>query len=197
MDRRGALHVLGSGTLAGTALAGAAPARLLALRARADSRAPTVLSATRAALVAELGELIIPATDTPGARAAEVERFVDLMLAEQVDEPARAEFLAFLDGVEAESGRRFGRGFLAATPAERFTLAAARDAAAFAAPAPDDAEAAADPGAADRRGWRRLKAWVLAGYYTSRVGSERELQHRIIPGSFDGCAPLRPREDAR
>ena len=197
MERRRALHVIGTGTLAGTSLAGAAPASLLALAPRARGRLPTVLSPAQAALVAELGELILPETDTPGARAAEVERFVDLMLAEQVEEPARAEFLAFLGGVEAECARRFGRPFLEAAPGERFALAAERDATAFAAPAPTEAEAAADPGAADRRGWRRLKSWVLAGYYTSEVGSVRELERRIIPGSFDGCAPLRIREEGR
>ncbi len=197
MERRRALHVIGTGTLAGTGLAGASPARLLALTARARERPPTVLSPAHAALVAELGELILPETDTPGARAAEVERFVDLMLAEQVEEPARAAFLAFLERVEAESVRRFGRPFLGTTPAERFALAAERDAAAFAAPAPTEAEAAADPGAADRHGWRRLKAWVLAGYYTSRVGAVRELERRIIPGSFEGCAPLRVRGEGR
>ncbi len=186
MDRRRALHVLGTGTLAGAVSAAAAPAPLLALAERARTRAFSVLSPARAALVAELGELILPASDTPGARAAEVERFVDLMLAEQVEEPARAEFLAFLDGVDAESGRRFGGPFLGATPAERFTLSGERDAAAFA--VATDAEAGPDA-----RGWRRLKSWVLAGYYTSKVGSEQELRRRIIPGSFDGCAPLRPR----
>ncbi len=189
MDRRRALHVLGTGTLAGSSLAGATPARVLALASRVEGRPPTVLSPAQVELVAELGELIIPETDTPGARAAEVGRFVDLMLAEQVDEPARAEFLAFLDGIEAESARRLGRPFLGATPAQRFALAGERDAAAFAS-APDDA----DP---DRRGWRRLKAWVLAGYYTSKVGALRELELRIIPGSFDGCAPLRQREEPR
>ena len=193
MDRRIALHILGSGTLAGSAVLGAAPKQLLALRARADGRTPTVLSLAQAALVAELGELILPETDTPGARASEVERFVDLMLAEQVEEPARAAFLAFLDRVEAESRRRFGHDFLAASPAERFVLASERDAAAFVAPEPTEDEAATDPAAADRRGWRRLKLWVVSGFYTSKVGSERELQHRIIPGSFEGCAPLRPR----
>ena len=197
MERRRVLHVLGAGTLAGASLAGATPAHLLALASRARGRPPSVLSPAQAALVAELGEIIIPETDTPGARAAEVERFTDLMLEEQVEEPARAEFLAFLDGVEAECARRFGRPFLEAAPGERFALAAERDAAAFAAPAPTEAEAAVDPGAADRRGWRRLKSWVLAGYYTSEVGAIRELERRIIPGSFDGCAPLRVREEAR
>ncbi|HSE28438.1 MAG TPA: gluconate 2-dehydrogenase subunit 3 family protein [Gemmatimonadales bacterium] len=189
MDRRRALHVLGTGAMAGTALAGATPTRLAALAARAAGRPPSVLSPAQAALVAELGELILPETDTPGARAAEVERFVDLMLAEQVEEPARAEFLAFLDGIEAESARRFGRPLLGATPAERFALALERDASAFAAPPGDE-----DP---DRRGWRRLKGWVLAGYYTSKVGALQELELRIIPGTFEGCAPLRPREGAR
>lgn len=197
MERRRALHVIGTGTLAGASLPGATPAKLLALASRARGRPLTVLSPAQAALVAELGELILPETDTPGARAAEVERFVDLMLAEQVEEPARAAFLAFLERLEAESARRFGRPFLGAAPAQRFTLAAERDTTAFAAPAPTEAEAAADPAAADRHGWRRLKSWVLAGYYTSEIGSVRELERRIIPGSFEGCAPLRIRGEGR
>ena len=193
MDRRRVLRVLGSGTLAVPALGPGAP-RLSALATRAAGRAPTVLSPPQAALVAELGEIILPETDTPGARAAEVDRFVDLMLAEQVEEPARTAFLAFLEGIEAESARRFGAPFLGATPAERFTLASERDAAAFAPPAEGDPSPADE---ADRGGWKRLKSWVLAGYYTSKVGSERELRYRIIPGSFDGCAPLRTTGDVR
>lgn len=189
MDRRRALHVLGSGTLAGTALPGAVPRGLAALTARARDRDPTVLSPAQAALVAEVGELILPATDTPGARDAGVERFVDLMLAEQVRALERSAFLAGLDGLETECLRRFGNAFLGATPAERYLLAAERDAAAFA-----PAEGERPP---DQRFWRQLKAWVLSGYYTSEVGALQELEHRIIPGTFEGCAPLRPRQEGR
>lgn len=186
MDRRRALQVLGSGTLAGSSLAGVTPRRLAALAARARDRDPTLLTPAQAALVAEVGEVILPESDTPGARAAGVERFVDLMLAEQVDADARAAFLVGLDGFDAECVRRFGKPYVGATPGERHLLAAERDAAAFA-----PAEGDRPP---DQQFWRRLKGWVLAGYYTSEIGALQELEFRIIPGRFEGCAPLRPRQ---
>ncbi len=57
---------------------------------------PAVLSAEQNELVATLTELIIPATDTPGAKAATVNRYIDLFLGES---PA-AERGRFLSGLK-------------------------------------------------------------------------------------------------
>ncbi|HEX9393881.1 MAG TPA: gluconate 2-dehydrogenase subunit 3 family protein, partial [Gemmatimonadales bacterium] len=85
MDRREALRVLGAATAAPLisrdlyALGQDARARW---RARPGFR---VLDAQQQVLVQTLTEMIIPATDTPGAKGAAVDQFIDVMLADWYD----------------------------------------------------------------------------------------------------------------
>src|SRR2546427_13239933 len=112
MNRREVLLML-----AGTA---ALPDRLLAVgravhqRVRAGTlRALTPQQNETAAIIAEL---IIPKTDTPGAREAGVPGFIDVMLADWGDDEQRQMFTA---GVAGGGGRRraaLGRGFIRGTP---------------------------------------------------------------------------------
>lgn len=61
---------------------------------------PRVLDDHQNETVVQLTELIIPATDTPGAKTAQVNRYIDLLLADGEPEPRRQflEGLAWLDG---------------------------------------------------------------------------------------------------
>lgn len=61
---------------------------------------PTFFEAREAALVAEIAEHIIPETETPGARAAKVHQYIDLVLSEEA--PARQ--AAFRRGLERFAG---------------------------------------------------------------------------------------------
>jgi hypothetical protein len=68
------------------------------------------------------------------------------------------------------------------TQAAQLAALAALDAAAFAA-------------GGELNPWRKLKALILTGYYTSREGGAQELQYAAIPGRFDPRVPVGP--DAR
>src|SRR4029077_19397900 len=57
-----------------------------------------------------LSDLIIPATDTPGAKEALVNRYIDLVLAAETPETQRA-FLNSLGYLDGESMRRFKAAF--------------------------------------------------------------------------------------
>src|SRR2546427_10954613 len=87
MNRRELLRVLGASALL-PALPDRSAERLDAagrrVHARARSRGLQVLDPHQSETVATIAELIIPTTDTPGARAAQVHRFIDLLLAEWV-----------------------------------------------------------------------------------------------------------------
>src|SRR5215510_6646272 len=92
MDRRSAL-----GLLAATAAAAYAPDELLSIGRSFHQR---ILNGTRRVLDAQqdatllvLTDLILPATDTPGAKAAGVNAFIDLLLAEWVDAEDKDRFL--------------------------------------------------------------------------------------------------------
>jgi hypothetical protein len=114
----------GGGAAAGAAgAAGAAPG---------GAWAPKALSAGQAQMVATIGEIIIPATTTPGARAAQVEQFVDNMVGGFMPKKPRERFLAGLERVDARSRRAFGKPFLDAAPDEQRRLVVAMNDAAYA-----------------------------------------------------------------
>src|SRR5256885_17266433 len=96
MNRRELLHVLGASAFL-PALPGRSAERLAVagrrVHAAARGRGLQVLDPHQSETVATIAEMIIPATDTPGARAAQVHRFIDLLLAEWASDDERAQFL--------------------------------------------------------------------------------------------------------
>ena len=186
--------------LLGGALAAPTVAGVLAGCASAATREgagwrPRTLSPEQCEAVLTIGEIILPETDTPGARAARVDRFIDAMLSDYYTPADRQRFLAGLERVEARARNAFGARF-GALPAERqLALVQALNRQAFPArSAPASAPADTDvrtgqgrtPSAlggawhADDRGpgsfFRTVKELVLVGYYTAEIGATRELR---------------------
>jgi len=114
------------GTLAASTIAGAESASAWQTAAPTQWR-PRVLSAPQSDLVATLAEHIIPATDTPGARAAGVHRFVDTILADYYQADERQRFLAGLADIDARSRRAHGKTFLESSPQQQVALMTAMD----------------------------------------------------------------------
>jgi gluconate 2-dehydrogenase gamma chain len=79
------------------------------------------------AMVATIAEHIIPETDTPGARAAGVDRFIDEMLVVHYSAAERDRFLAGLAGVDTRTLRAGERGFLESTFSEQRAVLTAID----------------------------------------------------------------------
>jgi gluconate 2-dehydrogenase gamma chain len=112
---------------------------------------PRTLSPEQAEMVLIMGEHILPETDTPGARAARVDRYIDAMLTDYYDAPARQRFLSGLERVDARALRAFGSSFAQLPPERQLQLSQALNRAAFqdgaARPAvpPEQAAQPADP----------------------------------------------------
>lgn len=172
MDRREALRriVIGSagaavvpawvGALSETALAQAGTAG----RTGASGWTPRVLTPHQNATVTELAELIIPRTDTAGARDARVSEFIDTVL----DDAAPAErdaFLQGLDWMDRRSRETFGADFIDAAPVEQTALLTILS-------SPDNTSLADREGVAFFEAVKRL---TVTGYYTSEVGMREEL----------------------
>lgn len=183
IERRGILHAAAiAGALAGLPGCGPKPGGAEPEGAKASEREMRVLTRVSA--------LTIPPTDTPGAAETGVADFAVLGLAHGLagsGEPTKGasppltglllltRFVADLDGAA-------GGDFLKASAERQLQALTAIDDRAF---------------AKDGKGspWRKLKALILTGYYTSEAGASQELQYELVPGSWDGDVALT--DDAR
>lgn len=132
------------------------------------------LDRARSALVAELADLILPRTDTPGANDVRVVEFIDRILGFWDTAGERDRFLAGLDAIQA----RAGSGSLAAlSPDQQTTLLSSLD------------KAENPAGGSAEEAWARLKSMVVYGYFTSKEVQQTVLKTVILPGRYDGCVP--------
>ena len=185
MNRRDLLRSLAA-TIALPALAGLSTDSLFAVgrgvHRRAHAGGFQVLDPHQRETVATIAEMIIPATDTPGARGAEVHRFIDLLLAEWAPDDDRRQFLEGLADVDARARAASAPDFLTATEAQRAAILTALDA-----EAQERRKAQRD---APPHFFERMKFLTVYGYCTSEVGATAELHYEVIPGSYDACTEL-------
>ncbi|MBS1822316.1 MAG: gluconate 2-dehydrogenase subunit 3 family protein [Acidobacteria bacterium] len=142
------------------------------------------------ATVIAISEAIIPATDTPGAKAAKVNEFIDLLMGEWYEPADSARFLDGLDDVDKRSRRLFSKDFVDCTVAQQEQLLRALDGEAMTFAKQQSAALLAKKPAPPANFFYTMKKLTLAGYYTSEIGFEKELGKSIIPPSHAGCAPL-------
>ena len=182
IGRRQVLKTLGASTVA-PALAGLAPIRLLALGHHplvpfqtGETWSPRFLTPDENESVIVLSELIIPATDTPGARTALVNQYIDFVLSE-AEPAAREAFRRGLRWLEDASRARFGSAFRAAGSAQQTELLTSL------------AEPDADADATGVAFFRDVRQRTIEGYYGSEIGMFDELDFRgnTVVDEFEGC----------
>lgn len=131
-----------------------------------------------------LSDLIIPATDTPGAKEALVNRYIDLVLAAETAERQRA-FLNSLGYLDSESMRRFKAAFRYLAREDQDILLHGLAYPRFGSGWDGDTNAVADPGHGH---FEALKARIMGAYYSSQIG-EKELgwDGAFAHGPYPGC----------
>jgi hypothetical protein len=143
-------------------------------------------------------DLIIPATDTPGAKGARVNEFMDVILTDWASPQDRAGFLKGLDDVDVQSTALFGKTFLEITPAQQIALLRSLDDAVDWHHSDPREPVPRDQRDSELRGefFRVFKKMTIHGYYTSEIGFTQELKLEIIPGVQHGCVPVTPEKKA-
>ena len=151
-----------------TAAALAAPLlNVAAERARSVAGSDRFLTPKQFAMLDELTELIIPADDhSPGARAAEVARYIDGRLAESLQPDWQAQWRSGLEAVDGLSRELNGKSFVEATPDQRVAVLARM------------AAHESDPKTAPERFFNELKRWTVRGYYTSKIGIHDDQEYK-------------------
>ena len=146
--------------------------------AAGSSWTPKVFDGHQNETVIVLSELIIPETDTPGAKGARVNEYIDGVLA---DAPAgdRDMFLGGLTWLDEQSRQRYKRPFANAAPEQQVAFLT-------------ELSTTAEPPPELRRGaefFTAIRAMTIAGYYTSEPGLLQEIGDppSLFFTEFKGC----------
>ncbi len=182
ITRREALHHLT--LLVGGAISAPAMGAILSgCRAKPApaSWTPQALTSDQVDLLGALVDLIIPTTDTPGAKDAGFPVLIDKIIRDWVEAEDRVRFQAGLAAADEEMQETHGVAFREATPEQQNALLTRLD---------REAMQAREEGAAALPFFATLKEWTLVGYYTSEIGATQELQWLAAPGRYDADLPL-------
>jgi len=134
----------------------------------------TLLNSDQLTLLRELGEIIIPTTDTPGAIAAGVHDFINHFVVYCASAEEQQHLVAGLQRIDESAKTRFSTPFLSASKTQQIELLTNME------------QAANGFTADDRKLFKQLKALVTFGYYTSEIGATQELAYLAIPGGYKG-----------
>jgi hypothetical protein len=145
-----------------------APAQ--AATAGAADWTPQILDAHQNETVIVLSELIIPTTDTPGGKAAKVNEWVDLYLADLAEDKGHS-FLMGLGWLDGYAIKLHQQPFVKLTEAQQVAILERLDGA---------KEEDLKPGA---ELFKDIKRLTVQGYYTSKIGID-ELNKDGVPETF-------------
>ncbi|UPK67112.1 gluconate 2-dehydrogenase subunit 3 family protein [Chitinophaga filiformis] len=146
-----------------------------------------------AALITELAETIIPATDTPGAKAAGVTPFIIRMIRDCTPRKEQNRFLMGLDEVEDYAKRHYNHSFARCNIEQRLAIAdhfERRDRPYKGITGKISHKVMGDPF------FVIMKKYTVIGYCSSMEGATRGLVYDYVPGHYAGAVRLKPGQKA-
>ena len=176
-------------------------------------------TADEIAYLDEIADTILPATSTPGAKAAKTGAFMALMVKDSYSPEDDRIFRDGMRKLDDASKDKNGATFMKATPEQRlallqtldreeFNLSEKRKAEAkqksdqFLAekeqnPPPSTATTVTKVTERPAKGYfRMMKELALLGYFTSEIGMTQAQQYMESPGRYDPCVDYKPGEKA-
>lgn len=165
-----------------------------------------LLSIDQMSLLNEIGDTIIPVTDTPGAKAAKVGEFMNVYVSDCYRADQQKAFTEGISALEAGSKKQFNKNFMELDLDERMKLLTGLEAEAKAynqqlrekeQPARDAARKEMKEffGAAPHY-YTLMKQLTLLGYFTSEIGMKQALRFLPVPGKYDGAFPYKKGDKA-
>ncbi|WP_308365744.1 MULTISPECIES: gluconate 2-dehydrogenase subunit 3 family protein [unclassified Microbulbifer] len=175
MNRRELLKMIAAAT--GAAFVGGSG--LLAGCTRREPAEEYRFDATHVALLDEVAETIIPRTDTPGAKDAQVGQFMTVMVNDCYTPEEQVVFHRGITQLQAASLESYDTAFMDLSPENRHSLISQLD-----------REARLhNAGQTTPHYFTMMKQLTLFGFFTSKPGATEVLRYAAIPGHFDGCIP--------
>lgn len=149
---------------------------------------PTVGGATFSeadtAFLDEVAETILPATKTPGAKAAKVGQFMVVMVNDTYEDKDQKIFHEGIGKLDEACKKANGKSFLEATPEQRTALLTSLDKEA------KDYQKGKKPEDPSHY-FTMIKQLTLFGFFTSKEGATEALRYIAVPGHYDGAYPYK------
>lgn len=202
MDRRELLKMIA--VLTGGAVIGG---EVFLSGCKTNTSGGTTFSAENIALLDEVGETIIPTTDTPGAKAAKVGEYMKTIVTDCYTEAQQKVFTEGMAGLDEACKKLNEKTFMDCTAEQRkaFLITLEKEAKEFNKQrdekdkaAKDKARLEMDPNyvGSPSHYYTMMKQLTLMGYFTSETGSKQALRWMAIPGKYDGAFPYKKGDKA-
>jgi hypothetical protein len=140
-------------------------------------------------LMNEVADTILPATDSPGAKEAQVGDFMAVMVKDCYTSEDQKVFVQGLKKLDEASDKANGKSFLESTPEQRTALLVELD------KEQKDYQKTKKPEEPNHY-FRMMKELTLLGYFTSEVGATKALRYLPLPGKYDGNYPYKKGDKA-
>ncbi len=164
-------------------------------------------SAENIALLDEVGETIIPATNTPGAKAAKVGECMKTIVTDCYTEAQQKVFTEGMAGLDEACKKLNGKTFMDCTAEQRkaFLITLEKEAKEFNKQRDEKDKAAKEKARLEMdpdyvgspsHYYTMMKQLTLMGYFTSEIGCKQALRFLPIPGKYDGAFPYKKGDKA-
>jgi hypothetical protein len=144
------------------------PNDALAAWTRVASNTPPAdsLTAAQLTLIGTIADTILPRTDSPSATDVGVPAFINVIVSENYTETDRLAFTTGLDAIDTHMKANAGDPI-------------------------GSLEALTERRTEPSRTYWRLKGLIIHGYFTSEPVMKNVLHYEIMPGKYDGNAPMK------
>lgn len=134
-------------------------------------------------LLNNIGEVIIPKTDTPGAKEADVASMMAIMVKDCYVKSEQATFKAGLVDIEKRAAAAHDKPFAQLSSSQKMSIL-------------NELDALAKNNEDGVHYFSMLKQQVLFCFFTSQTGATKVLRHIAIPGRYDGEFPFKKGDKA-
>jgi hypothetical protein len=184
MDRRELLKKIA--LLTGAAVVGG---EFFLTGCKTNNLTPQLFSSTDLSLLDEIAETIIPTTDTPGAKAAQLAQFMQVMITDCYTPDEQKAFTEGLAAFHDYSKKIVNKHFMEATPQERISVLTSLE------------KEAKKYNQEKKEGtpshyYTMMKQLTIWGFFTSETGMTETLRHNPVPGKYVGDVPYTKGEKA-
>ena len=150
---------------------------------------PVFFTEDQAKIISALTDIIIPPTETPGAKDAGVPIFIDTFIDQVFSADDKNKFVAGIEEFSNGCKELHQDKFIDAQLSTQIT---------YAKKVHDDA--IKEAGSVSEGWWNnnsidrpfilKMKELTILGFFTSEVGATQVLQYNMAPGPYQGCVPL-------